>query len=460
MNENILHEVPLIKTVENFLDPDMCNNIIRLSQSHLMPAKVVGQDGASISDSTIRSSEVVSRQDNLITIEQEIFKKVSILTGFSTDQFEPLTVHRYAIGQEFKLHQDYFIEYRDPEAQKNHEERCKKGGNRIATVLLYLNDVEAGGKTWFPWVNELVEPVQGKLIQFNYSYDDWLPNIQTQHHGLPVESGEKWIATIWIRERSIKSESHNYKKFVGESFINENLVDANFQLQVGPQTDRMLLNLALPANDNPENAIIVGFTGGMDSSLLLYLVGLLNTHLLIPYQIVPVMMKNHSINILEEEQRARLILNWIRADLNSTKIRNLQVITSDLKTASDSIYEVMTNCMEKIPGYPHYKPVAVFNGVNRLPPDEGESWQNLNWRRKKVNKPYWKTPFYHLKKYHLLDAILQLELDPILVLMGKCGMRHKTLDEPCKYFACNERRWAFRKLGINSLGNKYLTYRS
>ena len=53
---------------------------------------------------------------------------------------EGLQVLRYARGQEYRPHFDYFF----------HAAANDNGGNRLATALLYLSDVEEGGETIFP----------------------------------------------------------------------------------------------------------------------------------------------------------------------------------------------------------------------------------------------------------------------------------------------------------------------
>jgi len=65
---------------------------------------------------------------------------------------------------------------------------------------MYLNDVESGGATTFPDVGLRVLPIRGNAAFF--SYDRPHPMTRTQHAGAPVVSGEKWIATKWLRERT------------------------------------------------------------------------------------------------------------------------------------------------------------------------------------------------------------------------------------------------------------------
>ena len=73
------------------------------------------------------------------------------------------------------------------------------GGQRIATLIMYLNDVESGGSTIFPDIGLDVLPHKGNAVFFAYSSERGELDNRTLHGGSPVSGGEKWIATKWIR---------------------------------------------------------------------------------------------------------------------------------------------------------------------------------------------------------------------------------------------------------------------
>jgi hypothetical protein len=73
-------------------------------------------------------------------------------------------------------------------------------GNRTRTVCVYLNPVAAGGDTDFPVAGVRVAPEVGKAVIFDSLHADGTPNPDSLHAGLPVEDGEKWLATLWIRQ--------------------------------------------------------------------------------------------------------------------------------------------------------------------------------------------------------------------------------------------------------------------
>lgn len=109
---------------------------------------------------------------------------------------EPLQGQRYAVGQEFKQHTDYF----EPKGT-DFDEHCAISGQRTWTAMLYLNAPEAGGATRFLTIDKLVQPETGKLLCWNNQRADGTPNAATLHHGMKVRAGTKYVVTKWFRER-------------------------------------------------------------------------------------------------------------------------------------------------------------------------------------------------------------------------------------------------------------------
>ena len=74
-----------------------------------------------------------------------------------------------------------------------------RGGQRVASVVMYLNTPARGGATTFPDARFEAAAVKGNAVFF--SYDRPHPMTGTLHGGAPVLEGEKWVATKWLRER-------------------------------------------------------------------------------------------------------------------------------------------------------------------------------------------------------------------------------------------------------------------
>lgn len=106
---------------------------------------------------------------------------------------EQLIVLRYLPGEQYHPHRDYLpastIAQDHPEA-----------GNRARTICLYLNEPEAGGETAFPVPGVKAAPRAGRAVIFDNLLEDGRPDVDSLHAGLPVQSGEKWLATLWLRQ--------------------------------------------------------------------------------------------------------------------------------------------------------------------------------------------------------------------------------------------------------------------
>ena len=106
---------------------------------------------------------------------------------------EGLQILRYRPGAQYRPHFDYF----DP-AQPGTAAVLERGGQRVATLIMYLQVPSRGGATIFPDVGLEVAPVKGHALFF--SYDRPHESTATLHGGAPVTDGEKWVATKWLRE--------------------------------------------------------------------------------------------------------------------------------------------------------------------------------------------------------------------------------------------------------------------
>ena len=113
------------------------------------------------------------------------------------ERSEGLQVLRYGAGTEFKPHHDYF----DPQ-QRGSDVWLKRGGQRIGSLVIYLNTPRNGGATIFPESGLNVFPQRGCAVFF--SYPTPTPDTRTLHGGAPVIRGEKWVATKWLRAEAFE----------------------------------------------------------------------------------------------------------------------------------------------------------------------------------------------------------------------------------------------------------------
>jgi prolyl 4-hydroxylase len=176
---------------KRFLGPEECAEIIRLIDEKRRPSTIADDVG----DPTFRTSETCDL-DGTHPAVAAVDAKIIALTGLHTAHGEPMQGQRYAVGQEFKAHTDYF----EPDGA-DYPRFCSVSGNRTWTVMIYLNDVEAGGATRFTAIGKTVQPELGKLLAWNNAMPGGGMNPNTMHHGMKVRSGVKYIVTKWFRER-------------------------------------------------------------------------------------------------------------------------------------------------------------------------------------------------------------------------------------------------------------------
>src|SRR5690606_20897227 len=127
---------------------------------------------------------------------QTVEAKIAAATGIDPRHGETMQGQRYAPGQQFKPHHDYF--HTDQPYWPAEEQR---GGQRTWTAMIYLSVPEKGGETEFPVAGVRLAPRLGTLVAWRNLEADGQPNPATLHHGMPVEAGMKYVVTKWYRER-------------------------------------------------------------------------------------------------------------------------------------------------------------------------------------------------------------------------------------------------------------------
>lgn len=191
-----LSETPSIFLLSDFLSEKECDHMIKISKPNMVPSKVVDDDKAGAVLDKRRSSKgffVPKKWKDPISMRIE--KRIADLTNMPVENGENLHVLCYQVGGEFKPHFDFF----NTETAGG-KDCLKAGGQRYATVVMYLNTPEAGGETIFPEANIAITPKKGDAVLFYNLYDDGTVDPHSLHGGVPVIAGEKWIMTKWIRE--------------------------------------------------------------------------------------------------------------------------------------------------------------------------------------------------------------------------------------------------------------------
>lgn len=193
---NILNKSPLISTIDNFITDEECDHIIKIAKPYLVSSVVSSNNGGIISKG--RTSKNTWINHNTDNVTKNIAKKICELVDKPINTAESFQVIHYDENQEYRPHYDgWEHNYDNP---KN--VRClKTGGQRMLTVLCYLNDVKKGGSTSFPKLNLDVTAKKGKLVIFENVYEDTNERHKLSlHAGMPVVKGEKYAFNLWFRE--------------------------------------------------------------------------------------------------------------------------------------------------------------------------------------------------------------------------------------------------------------------
>lgn len=187
---------PVIAVLDNVLDAAECEGFMAMARSRLARSAVVSPDSGSNTVMDIRTSEgaYFHRAENELV--QRVDARAAAIMQLSEEHGEGLQVMRYGVGGEYLPHFDYFA----PD-QKGSAPHIASGGQRVSTLIMYLDDVDAGGETIFPRIDFSYVPRKGQGLYFEYAAADGSLDPLSLHGGAPVVAGEKWIVTKWMRER-------------------------------------------------------------------------------------------------------------------------------------------------------------------------------------------------------------------------------------------------------------------
>lgn len=177
---------PRIDLFPSLFTGEECDFLIRLAEPGFRASTVVDGQGRDVPD-PMRSSDgsplhwmIENPALNALN------RRLAAASGAAYDQAEAMLILRYRPGQEYRRHFDAL-----PGLENQ----------RIRTALVYLNDDYAGGETEFPRAGVTVKGRRGDAIVFHNTTADGRTDPLSEHAGLPVTSGVKYLASRWIRER-------------------------------------------------------------------------------------------------------------------------------------------------------------------------------------------------------------------------------------------------------------------
>lgn len=185
---------PEVVVFANFLSDPECDALMQVAKPRLSRSLTVDTHTGNEALHPDRTSQGMffERFENELVYRVET--RIAKLLRWPVKHGEGLQVLRYTKGAQYLPHFDYF----DPR-EAGTSALLARGGQRVATLIMYLNTPESGGATVFPDLGLQIKPVRGQAVFFSYA--EPLPTSLSLHGGEPVTLGEKWIATKWLRQR-------------------------------------------------------------------------------------------------------------------------------------------------------------------------------------------------------------------------------------------------------------------
>ncbi len=183
---------PRVVVLGGFLSDDECDALIAAAAPRMSRSETVVHETGGNEINAARTSEGMFFGRGESPLCERIEARIAALLNWPVVNGEGLQVLHYRPGAEYKPHHDYF----DP-AQPGMAAVLARGGQRVGTLVIYLNTPDQGGGTTFPDVGLEVGPIKGNAVFF--SYDRPHASTRSLHGGAPVLAGEKWVATKWLR---------------------------------------------------------------------------------------------------------------------------------------------------------------------------------------------------------------------------------------------------------------------
>ncbi len=185
---------PQLVVFGNLLSDEECTALVELARPRMSRSLTVETASGGEAVNADRTSNGMFFRRGETDLIARVEARIARLLNWPVENGEGLQVLQYRPGAEYKPHYDYF----DPR-EPGTVNITRRGGQRVGTLVMYLNEPLRGGGTTFPDVGLEVSPQRGHGVFF--AYDRPHPATQTLHGGAPVIEGEKWVATKWLRER-------------------------------------------------------------------------------------------------------------------------------------------------------------------------------------------------------------------------------------------------------------------
>mmetsp|Transcript_32497 Transcript_32497/g.93552 ORF Transcript_32497/g.93552 Transcript_32497/m.93552 type:complete len:433 (-) Transcript_32497:44-1342(-) len=205
MTFQVLHEEPQLTRVLGFLTAREVEQLINFAKPRMAPSLVY--EGEQLTTMNYRTSETAWLTDadvEKVIDRDNLSRRIELVTGLSLESAEDVQIAVYngETQGKYEPHMDWGLT--DPKDVRRDFDHKEAPGGRVATFLMFLNDVPSGGHTAFTSLGLHVKPRAGSaLFWFNLvpGKTGGLGDVLTRHGGCPVLRGLKYISTKWIHER-------------------------------------------------------------------------------------------------------------------------------------------------------------------------------------------------------------------------------------------------------------------
>lgn len=189
---------PSIAVLPNLIPTWACDYVMALAGPVLTRGKVVDRAGGeSVSGERTNSVMNFGLVDSDVILEL-INWRAAEAAGLPAENAEGLGVLHYAPGEQYAPHVDYI-----PDTPANAAQLAQRG-QRVRTLLIYLNDDFEGGATEFLRLDLACKPPRGSGLVFDNVTASGGVEPLTLHRGSPPTRGQKWLISKWFRTKPLR----------------------------------------------------------------------------------------------------------------------------------------------------------------------------------------------------------------------------------------------------------------
>ncbi|CAM3034493.1 Prolyl 4-hydroxylase [Sphingomonas antarctica] len=181
----ILSTSPRVTKFERLFTAGECDYLRAAAEANYQPSTVYNAQRQLVRDAMRGSDGATFHWLIEDPAVHALNRRLAAVSGSDAEHGEALQILRYRPGQQYKPHFDFV--------------RAAKNQRRL-TALVYLNHDYEGGETAFVKTGLKVKGRKGDVVVFANALPDRAVDPLSEHAGLPVKRGTKYLGSRWIRE--------------------------------------------------------------------------------------------------------------------------------------------------------------------------------------------------------------------------------------------------------------------